>query len=102
MTMVLHQPRVIWNAARAFVAMAEEPNYPDFAAQVWRRLGPDVHDALATTRQRLLDNQVLTGGDRRVGDIERGAWRVRMEELLRARPDLTDVVLELTSMVPRY
>jgi hypothetical protein len=102
MTTVTHQPRVAWNAARAFVIMAEAPYYQDFAEQVWRRLGPDIHDALATTRQRLLDNQLLTGGDRRVADIERGAWRVRMEELLRERPDLTDVVLELSSLVLRY
>jgi hypothetical protein len=30
-----------------------------------------------------------------------GAWRVRMEELLRAHPDLVGTVMELTSMVPR-
>ncbi|MFG1608490.1 hypothetical protein [Actinoplanes sp. NPDC049265] len=102
MTTVTHQPRVIWNAARAFVVMAEAPYYQDFAEQVRRRLGPDVHDALSTTRERLLDNQVRTGGDRRVADIERGAWRVRLEELLRSRPDLADVLLELSTTVLRY
>lgn len=102
MTIVTHQPRVVWDAARAFVIMAETPYYGDFADQVYRRLGPQIHEALANTHDRLLENQVRTGGDRSAGDLERGAWRVRMEELLRARPDLTDVVVELTSMVLRY
>ena len=102
MTMVTHQPRVAWDAARAFVIMAETPYYGDFADQVCRRLGPVVYEALENTRARLLENLDRTGGDRLASDIERGAWRVRMEELLRARPDLTDVVLELTSMVLRY
>ena len=101
-TMVIHQPRVAWDAARAFVKMAGAPHYGEFADQVFRRLGPEIYEALATTRGRLLDDLALTGGDHRVIDIERGAWRVRMEELLRSRPDLTDLVLELTSMVPRY
>lgn len=102
MTTVTHLPRVAWDAARAFVIMAEAPYFEDFADQVWRRLGPDIHDALTDTRARLADNLRRTGGDRRVADIERGAWRVRVEELLRARPDLTDVVMELNSMVLRY
>ena len=117
MTMVTHQPRVAWDAARAFVIMAETPytampypvmphavmlHYVDFADQVYRRLGPAVYEALEKTRGRLLENLERTGGDRTAADIERGAWRVRMEELLRSRPDLTDVVLELTSMVLRY
>jgi hypothetical protein len=102
MTTVTHQPRVVWNAARAFVVMAEAPYYQEFAEQVWRRLGPDIHDALVTTRERLLENQVRTGGDRRVADIERGAWRVRLEELLRAHPDLDGALLELATPVLRY
>jgi hypothetical protein len=107
MTMVTHQPRVAWDAARAFVIMAETPypvmlSYGDFADQVYRRLGPAMYEALENTHGRLLANLQRTGGDRTAVDIERGAWRVRMEELLRSRPDLTDVVLELTSMVLRY
>jgi hypothetical protein len=36
-----------------------------------------------------------TLGDRHVADIELGRWRVRLEDLLRTRPDLIDEVLEL-------
>lgn len=101
MMTVIHQPRVAWDAARAFVAIAEAPYHGDLADQVYRRLGAELYEALETTRDRLLDNLMRTGGDRKVRDIELGAWRVRMEELLRTRPELTDVVLELTSMAPR-
>lgn len=102
MTTVIHQPRVAWDAARAFVTIAGAPYYGDFADQAYRRLGAEIYEALEMTRGRLLDNLVRTGGDHVAIDIERGTWRVRMEDLLRSRPDLTGVVLELTSMVPRY
>ncbi|GLZ02264.1 hypothetical protein Acsp02_95150 [Actinoplanes sp. NBRC 103695] len=105
MPSVLHQPRVVWDAALAFVAMAETPHHESFdafAGQVHQRLGSETYEALRVTHGKLLDNVRRTWGDRRAVDIERGAWRVRMEELLRARPDLTDEVLELTSLVPLH
>jgi hypothetical protein len=47
-------------------------------------------------------NLVWNDGDRYVTDVEAGKWRVRLEELLRTRPELADAVQELTAMVPRF
>jgi hypothetical protein len=40
---------------------------------------------------------VETGGDRHAADVEAGKWRVRLEDLLRNRPDLVPAVIELTT-----
>jgi hypothetical protein len=101
MTTVLHQPRVAWDAARAFVRIVQTPYYEQFADLVLDRLGPDSYLQLRETYDRVLDNLHRTGGDRYVTDLEAGRWRVRLDELLRARPDLTGAVIELTAMVPR-
>ena len=99
---VTHQPRVAWDGALAFVRIAQTPYYDDFAAHVLRRLGPDQYEMLEDTRARVLDNYYRTGGDRYITDVEAGKWRVRLEDLLRAHPDLTGTVVELTTMVPRF
>ena len=99
---VIHQPRVAWDGARAFVRIAQTPYYEPFADHVLRRLGPDFYLQLEETRARVLDNLARTGGDRYVTDVESGKWRARLEELLRARPDLAGTVIELTAMVPRF
>jgi hypothetical protein len=98
---VIHQPRVVWDAAMAFVRITTNPYYEAFADHVFDRLGRDAFDHLEATRAKVLDNLVRTGGDRYVTDLEAGKWRVRLDELLRARPDLTGAVIELTAMVPR-
>jgi hypothetical protein len=99
--MVIHLPRVAWDGACAFVRAAGSPSYPIFADYVRQWLGPDLADDLAETREKLFDNLYRTGGDRYTGDVEAGRWRVRLEDLLRSRPETTDAVRELTSMVPR-
>ena len=101
MSPVIHQPRVAWDGARAFVRAAESPAYPLFADHVRQWLGRDLADDLADTRDRLFDNLVRTGGDRYVGDVEAGKWRVRLEDLLRRRPEATGAVLDLITMAPR-
>ena len=101
MTVVTHHPRVAWDAARAFVRITQTPYYDAFSDHVIRRLGPDYYLPLEATRARVLDNLARTGGDRTVPDIEMGAWRVRMEELLSTHPELVGTVMELTSMVPK-
>jgi len=98
---VIHQPRVAWDAARAFVRMSAYPYYDVYANEVYRRLGSDVSVLLEETRQHVLDNLIRTGGDRYVTDVEAAKWRVRFEELLRARPDMVDTLLDLTDMAPR-
>ncbi len=68
MTQTVHQPRVAWDGARAFVQAAGSPHSEQFAAR----------------------------GDRYAADVESGKWRVRLEDLLRRKPELTEAVLELT------
>jgi hypothetical protein len=94
---VIHQPRVAWDAARAFVRAAGSPSYARFAELVLEQLGSQVYGDFADTRQRLLTALVETGGDRYAADVEAGKWRVRLEDLLRERPDMVAPVVELTA-----
>jgi hypothetical protein len=100
MSSVIHQPRVAWEGARAFVRAAGSQQSEAFAARVLSRLGSEMFGQFADTRQRLLTALVETGGDRYAGDVEAGKWRVRLEELLLTRPDLTPAVVELTNEAP--
>jgi hypothetical protein len=92
---VIHQPRVAWDGARAFVRAAGSAHYEGFANRLLRDLGSQLYGDFADTRQRLLTAYVETGGDRFVADVEAGKWRVRLEDLLRERPELAGPVLEL-------
>ena len=96
MQTVIHQPRVAWDGARAFVRAAGSPHSDSFAVLVLNRLGSEVYGQFADTRQRLLTALVETGGDRLAADVEAGKWRVRLAELLQSRPDLVPAVIELT------
>jgi hypothetical protein len=96
-TPVIHHPRVAWDGARALVHAAGSPHSDAFAARVLSRLGSEAYGQFADTRQRLLTALVETGGDRYASDVEAGKWRVRLEDLLRARPELIDVVQGLTA-----
>jgi len=97
MTQTVHQPRVAWDGARAFVQAAGSPHSEQFAARVLSLLGSEVYGQFADTRQRLLTALVETGGDRYAADVEAGKWRARLEDLLRQKPQLTETVLDLTS-----
>jgi hypothetical protein len=92
---VIHQPRVAWDGARAFVRAAGSAHYQDFANRVLRDLGSQIYGDFADTRQRLLTAFVETGGDRFAADVEAGKWRVRLEDLLRERPETAGPVLDL-------
>jgi hypothetical protein len=96
MTQTVHQPRVAWDGARAFVQAAGSRHSEQFAARVLSRLGSEAYGQFADTRQRLLTALVETGGDRYAADVEAGKWRVRLEDLLRQKPELTATVLDLT------
>src|SRR3954462_11520643 len=87
---IIPQPRIAWDGARAFVRAAGGQHYEDFAARVLGLLGSEPYGDLADTRQRLLTALVTSGGDRYTSDVEAGKWRVRLEELLRSRPDLIE------------
>ena len=93
---VIHHPRIAWEGARAFVRAAGSQNYQGFAARVLAELGSEFYGQFADSRQRLLTALVETGGDRYASDVEAGKWRVRLEDLLRRKPELTEAVLDLT------
>ncbi len=92
---VIHQPRVAWDGARAFVRAAGSRDYEAFAGEVASRIGAECYAALAATRERILTGWPGTGGDRHIADVELGRWRVRLDDLLRARPDLIEAVRDL-------
>ncbi|MGA5303806.1 hypothetical protein ACPCHT_28045 [Nucisporomicrobium flavum] len=99
---VIHQPRVAWDGARAFVRAAGGPGYDAFAGRILSRLGTELYGELSNTRQRLLAASVESSdNDRFAVDIEASRWRVRLEDLLRNRPDLIPVVQQLTEAAPR-
>jgi len=99
---VIHQPRVAWEAARAFVRAAGGPSYDAFAGRILSRLGSELYGEFANTRQRLLSASVESSDDDRFTvDVEASRWRVRLEDLLRTRPDLVTAVQELTEAAPR-
>lgn len=66
---VIHQPRVAWDAAL---------------------LGPEFAAELNLTRVRL-------GEDPFTANVEAGKWRVRLEDVLRARPDLAEPLHRLAA-----
>ncbi|WP_067497585.1 hypothetical protein [Actinoplanes sp. TFC3] len=94
---VIHQPRVAWDGARAFVRAAGADAYATFSNEVLTRLGSELYGELANTRQRLQTSSIdSSDNDRFTKDVEASRWRVRLDELLRTRPDLMPVVQELT------
>jgi hypothetical protein len=99
---VIHQPRVAWDGARAFIRAAASEYYGDFAAQVFERLGKAQYDEYERTREHVFAALTESPNDRRTLDIEAGKWRVRLEEMLREHPDLVPEVLTLTGMAPHY
>ncbi|GIH79581.1 hypothetical protein [Planobispora longispora] len=86
---VVHQPRVAWEGARAFVAAADSDAYWWLTDAVGRSLGAVYQLNLAETRLRLRREDAVFA--------ETGAWRVRLEDLLRARPELAPLLVRLTA-----
>lgn len=94
---VIHQPRVAWDGARAFVQAAGGTDYDAFAGRVFNELGTELYGELSESRERMMTALAETGGDRRASDIELGRWRVRLDDLLRTRPELIPVVQGLSA-----
>ncbi|MEV4411304.1 hypothetical protein [Catellatospora sp. NPDC049609] len=92
-TAVLHQPRVAWDTATVLVtaAGADHDSYAWFAAELAAAVGPSCLDDLLATREHLLRSE---RADAR--SIEAGKWRVRLEDMLRARPDLSASLHQLS------
>jgi hypothetical protein len=93
---VIHQPRVAWDGACAFVRAAGSRDYDQFAGQVYQRLGVEIYGELSDTRQRLILAEAETPGDRYRADVEAGKWRVRLQDLMHERPDLIGTIQELS------
>lgn len=91
---IIHQPRVAWDGARSFVRAAGSPGAERFALLVLGTLGEETHAQFVDTRQKL---RAAAGGDRYTTDVEAGKWRVRLDDLLKIRPDLIPAIVELTN-----
>ena len=94
---VIHQPRVAWDAARTFITFASSDGetYARFEARVDDVLGPRIREALRDSRKRLNESP---RPDTHL--IELGAWRVRLEDLLRAGPELGEALQALAATRP--
>jgi len=93
--MIIHQPRLAWDAARTFVTACESSAEFAWLGERMRGvLGPAYQDALAATRDQLLRPSRLDARQ-----VESGTWRVRIEDLLRQRPDLAVPLKELVTQV---
>lgn len=99
---VIHQPRVAWDGARAFMRAARDPGYESFAHLIHGWLGPEARAAFLESHDRIEEAERRLPGDQRATDVEAGRWRVRLEDMLRERPNLIDDVLELTWRAPSY
>ncbi len=94
---VQHRPRVVWDGARVFVRATQAPGFFEFAWAVRESLGREMYDELIATHERLAVAAPGPGADRYAADLEAGRWRVRLDELLAARPELTPAVVEMTN-----
>jgi hypothetical protein len=87
-TQVIHQPRVAYDTARAIVSVAvhgDRDSLARLAARVGELFGPEYRRALLDTRR-----SVVVLGRPDMPMVETGVWRVRLEDLLRARPQLAE------------
>ncbi|MCC5582029.1 MULTISPECIES: hypothetical protein [Microtetraspora] len=97
MAVIIHRPRVAWEGARVFVRAAPSDAYWWLGDMVGHYLGVMYQLKLAETRLRLQLEDVVPE--------EIGAWRFRLDELLRDRPELTgllgDLIEETSYRLPR-
>ncbi|MCW3843979.1 hypothetical protein ONA70_28205 [Micromonospora yasonensis] len=90
---VIHHPRVAWDAARVIVeSVHDEQLFSWVRQELGGLLGSAAQAALTETRDRLRRD-----GDARV-PVEAGLWRVRLEDLLRDRPELAGQVSSFTAV----
>ncbi|WKU04418.1 hypothetical protein [Micromonospora sp. HUAS LYJ1] len=91
---VLHHPRVAWDMARLIVAAVPDERLFDWlCTEVGALLGPEHAGALRDTRWRL-QPWARTTPD--AAAVEAGRWRVRLEDLLRTRPETAEPLRSLT------
>ena len=88
---IVHPQRVAWDSARVIVRALDTVWCGWLADQLAARLGPGYRQEIIDSRVRL-----LTSNRPDAIDIEAGRWRVRLDEALRQRPEITGAVLDLT------
>jgi hypothetical protein len=91
-TAVVHHARVAWDFAQQAVAAAGDPTdgFAWFLAQLGAVLGPDHQRELLDTRDRIARDFRPD-----IRSVEIGRWRVRIEDMLRAEPDLAVLISAL-------
>ncbi len=82
-----------WEGARTFVDAADGNVYWWLSDMLGRSLGVTHQARLSETRLRLQREDAWPA--------EAAAWRVRLEDMLHARPDLVPVVLQLVADTSR-
>jgi hypothetical protein len=84
---VVHQPRVAWDVARTVVDVAGSSDELStwLGARLDHLLGPSYGRDFASTRIRL-----ARGEPPNVRQVEMGLWRARLEDVLRADPELAE------------
>jgi len=84
---VVHQPRVAWDVARTVVDVADTSDDLStwLTARLDHLLGPSYGRDFTTTRIRL-----RRGEPPSIRQVEIGLWRARLEDVLRANPDLAE------------
>ncbi len=88
---VTHQPRLAWDAARAFVSAVDSDGvYFWLIDRIGELLGGEYQRALSETRTRVLWPQRPDAVS-----VETGTWRVRLEDALRTRPELVGALRDL-------
>ena len=88
---IVHPQRVAWEGARVFARAAESVWCGWLADRLGAHLGSAYRQHMIDSRARLLTS---TRPD--AIDIEVGMWRVRLDDVLRAEPDLAGPLVALT------
>ncbi|MEH1127289.1 hypothetical protein [Micromonospora sp. CPCC 206061] len=92
---IIHQPRLAWDGARAFVAAADTDHlYPWLGRRLATLLGPAYREALSESRWlvRLAEREDAPF-------LETAKWRARLDDALRYHPELADGLRALTADV---
>lgn len=88
---VIHHPRLAWDGARALVHCAQEAAAHHWLLERLIELLPPEH-----VRHYLHTHARLSAPDRVDADlVEAGVWRVRLEDLMRVRPELAPPLQDL-------
>ncbi|WP_329007556.1 hypothetical protein OG271_17675 [Micromonospora rifamycinica] len=91
---VLHHPRVAWDMARLVVSAVPDDQLFDWlCTELGALFGPEQERSLRDTGQRLRPWAHTTPD---AAAVEAGRWRVRLEDLLRGRPEAAESLRSLT------